>query len=98
VSNLAYKGYNGEMILKGARVVKYGLGGVGFPDLVGFTLTEITPDMVGSVLPVFSTTELKTGQDRLRPEQKNWNKILTGHGCYSKVLLWDEKTKDFKEM
>ena len=98
VSNLAYKGHNGEMILKGARVIKYGVGGPGFPDLVGFTLTEITPDMVGTVLPVFSTREIKTGSDKLRPLQKNWARILTGHGCYSKVILWDEKLKIFKEI
>ncbi len=79
------------ILLKRPRVIRYGVGGVGFPDLVGFTKTVITPEMVGQTLPVFTTVEMKQGADRLRKEQKQWHSILTGHGCWSSVVYYDGK-------
>ena len=94
ISNNVYKSGN-DIILRNARVIKYGLLGNGGPDLIGITLTKITPDMIGHTIPIFSSIEMKQGKDRLRPAQKNWHRILTGYGCYSKVVYYDGK--EFKE-
>lgn len=85
-----------DVILKNARVVKYGLLGVGGPDLIGMTILEVTTEMVGMKIPVFSSVEMKVGKDRLRPEQKRWNQLLTKLGCNSKVIFYDGEA--FKEV
>jgi hypothetical protein len=39
--------------------VKYGVGGKGGSDLIGWTQVIITADMVGQTLPVFTAVEVK---------------------------------------
>lgn len=60
----------------------------GFPDLFGY---EYDKDGV----PVFSTVEIKTSGDRLRPGQKNIMTILTAAGCRCYVCKGTEG--DYKE-
>ena len=54
----------------GARVV-YGLH-PGSSDLIGWTSRRITPDMVGSVVAVFSSIEVKTPKGTVAKNQKVW--------------------------
>ena len=42
----------------------------GTPDLNGWTMVEILPEMVGKQLPIFTAVEIKTAGDRLKPSQK----------------------------
>lgn len=70
-SGMAWAGHavrKGEFtIIKNARPF-HGLP-EGFPDLAGFTEIEITPDMVGRTVAVFTTVEVKaTG--KIKPESK----------------------------
>lgn len=44
--------------------VKYGVGGTGGSDLIGWTQIKITTDMVGLTLPVFTAIEVK---DKAKP-------------------------------
>lgn len=60
------------------RRFKYGPG-VGFPDLFGFTMVEITEEMVGCELPVFTAIEVKTDKGRASNEQKNFIQMVKDH-------------------
>jgi hypothetical protein len=61
----ALKAANGQM-------VRYGCGGVGGSDLLGWRTITITPDMVGQSVAVFAAIEVKTPQGRVTPEQQNF--------------------------
>ena len=52
---------------------------VGWPDLVGWNTVEITPDMVGQKIAVFSAIEVKvTG--RMSREQSAFRDLITEMG------------------
>lgn len=57
----------------------------GYPDLSGWTSIEITPDMVGKKLAVFTGVEVKT-TGRLTREQKLFKKIIEKHGGMFEVV------------
>jgi hypothetical protein len=69
------------------RRIKYGLC-PGSADYIGWTSIEITPDMVGKKIAVFTSCEIKTENDRLSKEQRTWNKIVRKDGGIAEV--WKE--------
>ena len=44
----------------------------GSSDLIGWTTVEVTPDMVGERVAVFTAIEVKTDKGRTSPEQRNF--------------------------
>lgn len=58
----------------------------GFPDLCGWQSMEITPDMIGSRVAVFTAVEVKTGKQQLKPEQKRFRDIILRMGGIYRVL------------
>lgn len=57
----------------------------GWPDLCGWTEMEITPDMVGRKIAVFTAEEVKvTG--KLSKAQKAFRDVLTAMGGLFKVI------------
>jgi hypothetical protein len=68
---------NGIIIIKNPRPF-HGLP-EGFPDMAGWAETEITPDMVGKKIAIFTAYELKaTGE--MTDEQKNFRRVLLDMG------------------
>lgn len=64
------------------RAIKYGLA-VGSSDTIGITPVEITPDMVGSTIGVFTAVEVKldkNGSYGETKEQKNFGKFVQRNG------------------
>ena len=53
------------------RPVQFGLA-KGSADLVGWKTIEVTPDMVGQKLAVFTSLEIKTPKGRATPYQQAW--------------------------
>lgn len=53
------------------RVHRFGLA-VGSSDLIGWTTREITPDMVGQRVAVFTAIEVKTLTGRTTPAQEHF--------------------------
>ena len=51
------------------RWIRYGLANPGGADLIGWTSVEVTPDMVGRRLAVFTAVEVKTATGRPTLEQ-----------------------------
>lgn len=74
----------GDVALRNARAVTFGLP-PGSSDLIGWRLTEITPAMVGLVLPVWASLEIKTATGRATAKQTHWIDVLARHGAYAGI-------------
>lgn len=72
----------GDVIIRAARRVPYGLL-VGSGDRIGYTTITITADHVGQRIAVFTSAEGKVGDDRLRPEQRQWHANVQAAGGIS---------------
>lgn len=59
------------MTLDGSRMVQAGLGKGTF-DFIGWKSVEITPDMIGKKVAIFTAVEGKAGDGQLSPEQTNF--------------------------
>ena len=57
--------------LRTGRPVQFGLA-KGSSDLIGFKTIEVTSDMVGQKLAVFTSIVVKTAKGKLSPMQHNW--------------------------
>jgi hypothetical protein len=64
--------------------IVYGLCN-GSSDLIGWTSIEITPDMLGKKLAVFSAIEVKTETGKLSPEQKIFLENVKNAGGIAKI-------------
>lgn len=79
-------------IIHNARPIHAGLC-VGSSDLIGWTTVEITPEMVGKKVAVFTALELKTGKQNASPEQLNFIKQLKKAGGIAGVVRSAEEAK-----
>lgn len=73
-----------DVLLKNARPFETGLP-PGFSDLFGLVAVEITPDMVGQKLAVFTALEVKDGA-RVSPLQKNFINAVNDNGGRAGVV------------
>ena len=58
----------------------------GTPDLIGWTVCEVTPNMVGMRLPIFTGIEIKTGTVKVTPEQARFIDILKKNGGIAEIV------------
>ena len=70
---------DGSIIIRNPRPFATGLP-PGFSDLFGFVPVEITADMVGRTLAVFSALEIKTRTGRVTPQQSAFLKAVNDNG------------------
>lgn len=71
---------NGDIVLRGARWVKFGLMS-GSADTIGWKSVTITPDMVGSKFARFLSIEYKKTDGRPSDAQITWdNNVRTAGG------------------
>ena len=61
------------------RVIRFGLC-KGSSDLIGWTPVQITPEMVGQTVAVFTAVECKGERTRITPEQVNWLRAVKRDG------------------
>lgn len=69
----------GRLQDRNGRWVQYGLC-VGSSDLIGYLPVTITPAHVGQTLAVFVAIEGKSERGTLRPEQRQFLKVVQAHG------------------
>lgn len=50
--------------------IRYGIANPGGSDLIGFKTVEITPEMVGHTIAIFTAVEVKTPKGRVTPAQQ----------------------------
>lgn len=75
---------DGKILLDHGSPIRYGL----FPgsgDMIGYRPTVITPEMVGQTVAIFQSIEVKTKGDRLRADQRKWNRALIRDGAIAEV-------------
>ena len=74
----------GMIILKNPR--PFHGAPVGWPDLSGWTEIEITSEMVGKKIAVFTGEEIKAGKDRMRKEQTGFQDVIQRMGGVYRVI------------
>lgn len=52
----------------------------GWPDITGFTSIEVTPDMIGKRIAIFTVTEAKTGNLKLSDDQIRFKNMIERMG------------------
>jgi hypothetical protein len=75
----------GNMLIIKNPVPFYGMP-TGFPDLCGWTSVEITADMVGQTVAVFTAVEVKTGSQRLKKMQRKFRDIIIRMGGIHRTI------------
>lgn len=86
---------DGKILLDHGSPIRYGL----FPgsgDMIGYKTVTITPEMVGQKIAIFQSIEIKTKGDRLRGDQRNWNRALLRDGAIAEV--WRDTGKTIEVM
>lgn len=73
------------LTLDGARKVRAGLQAAGASDLIGFTPVLVTPDMVGSIVAIFTAIETKTATGSASQEQTNYINFVSNNGGYAGI-------------
>lgn len=99
----AYRGVmrslKGENVLTKLQFIRYGLGNIkGGSDLIGMSTVEITPDMVGKKVAVFTAVEVKMdkfGNYKATAEQKRFIEMVKKKGGIAGVC---DSIDDMKEL
>lgn len=78
----AYKNQEG-------RYVTFGVGEKGGSDLICITPITITPEMVGSIVGVFTAIEVKTPKGRVSKEQQAFIEAILHYGGFAGVARSD---------
>lgn len=73
---------NGDILIKNPVLIRYGLAD-GSGDLIGGTQVEITPEMVGRKVLIFTNYEVKANKTRTTENQINFSKMITQLGGVS---------------
>lgn len=75
--------------------IRYGVGGKGAADTLGWTEVVITPEMVGKTVAVFTSCEYKASKGgRLSPEQATWRDLILGVGGFAGVARNEQEAID----
>lgn len=80
----------GQAILPDGSVVRYGLA-VGSSDLIGWKPVEITPDMVGQTVAIFTAIEVKTKTGRPTPAQVHFIEAVKKSGGLAGVARSEDE-------
>ena len=76
-----FRNHVGTVKASNGRWHKFGLG-KGSSDLIGYTSVDITPDMVGKTVAVFTAIEVKTPKGKMSEDQKLFHlKTKLDGGC-----------------
>jgi hypothetical protein len=87
----AYQGrrglVNGMIMLSDPRPIAFGLC-VGSSDLIGWTETIVTPDMVGEKIAIFTAVEVKNEKGKASKEQLKFLKAVRNAGGIARLTRY----------
>lgn len=81
----------GTFLTREGYPIKVGFKGT--PDLCGWTVITITPDLIGRRVAVFTGIEVKTETGRIRPEQQHFIDVLKKAGGIAGIARSLEEAK-----
>jgi hypothetical protein len=85
--------YPGDLILRGARPVHFGLL-KGSGDLIGIQKKKITKDMVGQTIGRFISLEVKTRTGPVKEKQGFWKDIINRFGGRAGIVRSVEDARE----
>ena len=89
-----FRNHRGKhLTLDAKRVVTTGLF-PGASDLIGWTAVEVTPEMVGRTLAVFTSVEVKFGKGQATEDQQGWLDAVTADGGIACVARSPEDARE----
>lgn len=88
----------GAFKTNGGSWIRYGLQNPGGSDLIGFTPTRITQDMVGLVVPIFTAIEVKRPGENPTVEQTNFIDHISSRCGYAGVCRSPEELSGLLSM
>lgn len=74
---------------------KYGPG-AGVSDLIGFTEVEITEDMIGIKVPIFTAFEVKTKTGRASELQENFITMVKSYNGIAGIVRSEEEIEEIR--
>lgn len=75
----------GARKIEDGTYLRYGVGGAGGSDLLGWKSVVVTPAMVGRKVALFVAIEVKSDEGRTTPEQDHFLSVVAGAGGLSGV-------------
>jgi len=84
---------SGNVLIENARPIHAGLC-EGSSDLIGWTAVEITPEMVGKKVAVFTAIEVKSETGRVNPKQLNFVNFVAENGGIAGIVRTPEGALD----
>lgn len=81
--------YPGDVILRSARRLNFGLG-EGSPDLVGYLTITVGPEHLGKRLAIFTGVEMKNEVGNTTKQQRHWLEVLKNDGCIAIMARSEE--------
>lgn len=84
-------------IARNIHPIMTGLGVNGSSDLIGGTKKIITQEMVGTQVLIFTAMEVKTENDTLKPDQRDFLAFVLSAGGYAGVARSPEDAKKIIE-
>ena len=87
----------GDVLVKQGRFFTAGLC-VGSSDLIGIKSVEITPDMIGQKIAIFTAIEVKQPNGRVSKEQTNFINMVNSLGGIAFIARSDDEAKSFLKL
>jgi len=76
----------GAVDLGGGRLMRFGVGGKGASDLIGYKSVVVTPDMVGKKIAVFTAFEVKTPTGKVSADQNVFIQTVQSYGGIAGIV------------
>ena len=99
-----WKNYTGHVMTMDSRRIKVGIPppkgkgeGAGGSDQLGWETIEITPEMVGEKIAIFTAKELKTYGDRLKDNQADFLTLVYKNGGRASIV-WEREDGQWDEV
>ena len=83
----------GALINQAGNLVRFGVGGAGGSDLLGWRTVTITPEMVGTTVAIFAAIEVKTERGKVTQEQSNFIERVQQYGGLAGVARSTEDAR-----
>jgi hypothetical protein len=90
---ILFRNQSGFYIQDG-RPIRYGIANPGGADLIGWTPIEITPDMIGQRVAIFTALEVKTEKGRPTKEQLAFIEAVKRAGGIAEIVRSEDDAKN----